>query len=197
MKRNVNFSMKIVSTISIVLLLATLLVLGSMPAFAATTGTTTSTIKFNPGELQLVLVPGFNFGEQDVVSATTVYPAESVTDKITVTDARGSASGWNLSVSLSEFTNGGSPSLASAELTLPVSTVAPVGGTLSSAPVASSITMISNAAPQNVLVAVADSGEGTWDGTFSAPATTLKIFAGTARTGTNTATLSWSLTDTP
>lgn len=198
------------------ILLAAVLALGVavMPASAAPTST--GDIKFNAptDPLKLTSVPAFKFGTHPISTTDEVYIItgagsltgtissfgdQALTSLINVQDARGlgpADGGWNVSVALSNFTDSTSAtSLANTVLTLDSGTVAYVSG--GAAPVtvpAPSISLTTGGAGVKYVDAPNGAG-GSWN--ITPPDASLSVKAAAMALGSHTATLTWTLSDTP
>ncbi|MHC9533417.1 WxL domain-containing protein [Dellaglioa sp. L3N] len=109
-----------------------------------------------------------------------------------VADTRGTAAGWTLNASTSDFTNGDEV-LKGAELAFaPGAVTVANGGDSSTAASASAVTKTGTA-----LSAGVDKGVGLTVDKIAADGATLTIPAGSAKVGTYTAAVTWTLTDAP
>lgn len=162
----------------------------------------------NIGYLTLDYVSSFSFGSQEISSDTQIYESSVLRPFIQVSDRRGTAEGWGVTASLSDFTAGSESeegsSLPGARLTLD-------GGSLqtsveSPSPYAyQGIELHAGGEEVPVLWANAGTGTGTWTNRwFSSQETaerndnvTLEVPAGSATIGEHSGTITWSLIDAP
>ena len=179
---------------------ATSMLLGGVASLAAVADTNTSNaqIEFTAGNLELVSVPSFDFGSHALPSATTTYTAVTVSDPLRVSDLRGSLDGWNVKAQLSGFTVGVTPTLSGASITLSSGSVTAVGGTTGTAPtVGGTVNIPSGGAATLVTTAAAGAGGGVWDTSWTTANSSIQVFPGNVHSGVATATMDWSLEDTP
>ncbi|MBC1577885.1 WxL domain-containing protein [Listeria seeligeri] len=158
--------------------------------------------------LKIAYVSTLDFGTQAISSENKVYTANKVTltnqldstttkeinPAVTISDGRGTGAGWKLQVKQnSAFTNASSDTLEGAQLTLEKSGIYSNQSNTSVAPtgVASVDVNTSNA---NVLTAAANTGQGVWQEEMVGK---LAVAGNTAKEGTYSTTLTWTLTDTP
>ncbi|QBO35541.1 WxL domain-containing protein [Periweissella cryptocerci] len=180
------------------------------------------------GPLSIDYISNFDFGSQQITTATKTYEAtaQSFTDAkqaaaplyAQVTDNRGSDAGWNLSAKVSKFTSGANE-LTGAQISLANSAAVKATTNNAVAPTVSNVTLDpANAA--TVASAAKGAGAGTWvdsfgsnsdlgsatdtatDGTTSSrdtdKAVTLEVpNGGNAKAQKYTATIDWTLADTP
>lgn len=183
--------------------------------FIAGTGPTYPVNPENPGEsietetpvtgsLVLVSVSNFNFGSSLQISGNTAkYNITTFQPNIQVADLRGTRVGWSVTASLSGFTSGSAPTLQGASIH--ISNVRP-NSTVSTeyAPVQTAdIELTSDNAAVKVITASEGNGSGHWVMRWYPPADQtnayiqLEIPGGTATVGTHTASINWTLQDTP
>ncbi|MBF2595393.1 WxL domain-containing protein [Listeria welshimeri] len=158
--------------------------------------------------LKIAYVSTLDFGTQAISSENKVYTANKVTltnqldstttkeinPAVTISDGRGTGAGWKLQVKQnSAFTNASSDTLEGAQLTLEKSGIYSNQSNTSVAPtgVASVDVNTSNA---NVLTSAANTGQGVWQEEMVGK---LAVAGNTAKEGTYSTTLTWTLTDTP
>lgn len=179
-------------------LLATLALGFANIAAVSDTSSSNAKIEFTAGELTLVTVPDFDFGQHVIPGVTTDYQAVAISVPVQVSDLRGAITGWSVKAELSGFTTGGANTLAGATMTLNNGTTTTAGGTTGTAPsVPAAVTIPSDGTSVNIAQAAIGTGGGIWDISWPKADTSIKIFGGTARTGVSNATLTWSLEDTP
>ncbi|WP_099223831.1 WxL domain-containing protein [Listeria costaricensis] len=160
--------------------------------------------------LKIAYVSSLDFDTNQINTTDHTYPAKQVkmtnnetgeikyTDPaVTVSDGRGTGAGWKLKVKLGgEFTQTGTnaDTLEGAQLTLASTKVySNKSNEGKTTPVAAqSLTLTT--ADQPMLTAATNTGLGTWQEEFSA---NLNVKANTAKEGTYTNTLVWTLADTP
>lgn len=79
-----------------------------LPAFAATTGTTTATVEFIGGDIELLEAPSLTFTNTNISSGVySIALSTNGNKKVKVSDNRGVGTGWELKVSLTDFNAGG------------------------------------------------------------------------------------------
>lgn len=156
----------------------------------------------NEGPLSIDVAPHFQFAEAKVVSGTITYPLANSNDPyVQVTDTRGSGAGWDLKIKISDFQTADKKVLKGAEMSLgfgELRTTNPAGNAAAAPTTAASVTL--NAAPQSILSAAKDTGLGTWANFFNKATTnpTSKlVIPGGSYVGEYTATIDWTLSDTP
>jgi len=162
--------------------------------------TTNALIEFSPGALSLESVPDFNFGTNAIEASTQTYDLESDIAPIQIHDLRGSHEGWHLKVSLSEFKDEQEEtSLQGATLDIAAASVEALYDTVATAPTLSdeSFQLIAGGADVKLFQAALSSGSGAWQMSFEKADISLSVITGTASSGSNTATLAWSLENTP
>lgn len=166
------------------------------------------------GPLSVDYASSFNFGEQKVTGTSKVYHADldkfkdndgnivERTNFVQVSDNRGTAGGWQLSVTQGkQFTGANAEELKGAELSLNnVTAVTPGSGTAPA--VGTSVTLTPGSA-SILMTAAKDTGTGTWLARFGQnsengkTSVQLKV-PGAAAKATNYSTdLTWTLTDSP
>jgi hypothetical protein len=167
------------------------------PFYAADPLTGTAEIGFLSGELELLSVPSFKFGTQNISAGTTEYPAESVTGSAQVSDLRGVKRGWELNVSLSEFessTELGLKTLPGSYIKIENSTISPLNGQTGTPPTAETdIQIPSDNTQTSVITAAEEAGKGAWQIDWANADVKLVVLAGTAYAGMHTANLTWTL----
>lgn len=198
--KSISTAKLLAATLAGLLLIA--LVVFAFPSKAnaqeADTGATDASVEFTGGLLTLGGTPKLNFGQQTISNTTANYAAESVSEPIVVSDLRGSGAGWHLLLSLSEFKASEKATLKDSYITITDSQIAPLNGTVSTAPTADeSIVLYSDNVSVKVLNAAKDTGLGVWQDTWLPASTVLTVLPGTAELGVNTALMNWSLEDTP
>ncbi|WP_271004584.1 WxL domain-containing protein [Listeria seeligeri] len=158
--------------------------------------------------LKIAYVSTLDFGTQAISSENKVYTANKVnltnqldntTTKeinpaVTISDGRGTGAGWKLQVKQnSAFTNDSSDTLEGAQLTLEKSGIYSNQSNTSVAPTGAASVDV-NTSNANVLTAAANTGQGVWQEEMVAK---LAVAGNTAKEGTYSTTLTWTLTDTP
>jgi hypothetical protein len=162
-------------------------------AFAATSGTTPTTVGIQGGSLTIT-APAVttDFGNVSLASGSTT--ANAALGTLAVTDATGTGSGYKVNVQASQFTEvtpgGGYAGATSAKL-LPLSSlkVAPptgvsaVGGTTSALPtsVIAANTVIDSGSAVKILSAAVNEGMGSYNVSFPANSLVLAIDVATAQ----------------
>jgi len=200
-RRNIKVGSLIVALVGVFVML--LITVQPIYADAKTTDETTATVTFNPGDIDLSQVPAFDFGTQDI-SATEVSHLSTTATPVIITDLRGNGAGWKLNVSLSEFSCGEDQegealaSLLGSYITIDDAVTEAINGTNASEPANSdSIQINSDGSETTIWGAATDHGLGVWQLEWLANDATLTVLPGTARATVNTATLTWTLQDTP
>jgi len=196
-------SLALAAVLGVATLLATPVV-GNAASFVtdSTTGTTTATVGLtqnNTSPIVITSAPDINFGDSNVIGAQALDlsdgTAESA-DPITVENP-GLASGWNVAVSGTKFTDGSdsSSTLEGAVFTIGKGEVVADDKTnLTTAPISKSV--IVGESGQTILSAGENSALGIWHNTHSDQDIQLHIPVG-AKPGSYTSTLTWTLTNTP
>ncbi|MBP1042609.1 WxL domain-containing protein [Vagococcus sp. BWB3-3] len=154
------------------------------------------------GPLSIDVAPHFQFADAKVVSGTVTYPLANTNNPyVQVTDTRGKGAGWDLKIKISEFESADKNVLKGAEMSLgfgELRTTNPAGITEAAPTTAASVTL--NGAPQSILSAAKATGLGTWANFFNKATTnpTSKlVIPGGSYVGEYTATIDWTLSDTP
>jgi hypothetical protein len=192
--RTKDFRFLVISIILLALLLA------KTTQHVNAENTTDALIKFSKGDLLLESVPDFDFGTNDIETSTQAYALEGELAPIQIHDLRGTHEGWTLKVSLSEFKDEQEKtSLKGAILGIEAASVSALYGTTAAAPApsAASFQLTAGGTEVALLEAAIDSGSGVWQMSFAKDNVSLNVITGTASSGTNTATLAWSLESTP
>lgn len=153
------------------------------------------------GSLAIVSVSDFDFGVIPVNAMGGLYDIKTAKPNIQVVDLRGSGTGWEVTASLSEFTNGESESLQGAVIHI----YSGAASSLSNAPAPEQqrLALTADGTPKNVITAYTGEGTGLWvmrwypNADDSAAYVQLEIPPGVATRGKHTATINWVLEDTP
>ncbi|MFC6465310.1 WxL domain-containing protein [Marinilactibacillus sp. GCM10026970] len=195
-----NLKKKIIGGLGLGLLLGAVTPL-TASAVVVDTGETDVTVTFTGGELELVTVPDLiDFGTNVLTADEETFTGTIVSDDdgfLEVADARGTGEGWHIVASMTGFTEGGDPSLPGSTITFAApaatttSTIADTEPTLSEIVISEDATGV----PIN-----AEEGEGSGRWLFDwTTAGDIELFvpAGAGTEGTHTATITWSLDDTP
>ena len=136
-------------------------------------------VKFIPGELEFsdsLSAPAFDFGDHNIDGkaltysigagvTNTVTPVRggSITDKLSITDNRGSMDGWTLNVKLGDFTQGSTTVMENTKIKLNVTAMTTEADNDSAAPsVFADILLAPNGAAQTIAKAAGGTGRGTW-----------------------------------
>lgn len=163
--------------------------------------TTTATITFTAGKLEIVEAPEFDFGSQEISSRAAVCPAQAGNGPLTlgVSDARGAGDGWKVNVRLSAFAlDRGAATLNGASLKLAYPAGSAAGGTVGTPPaIQQSVTIPSDNSVVPVVTANEGEGAGAWTITWDNANVKLNVPGGSAETGVSTGTLNWILQDAP
>ncbi|MFC3419929.1 WxL domain-containing protein [Salinicoccus hispanicus] len=160
------------------------------------------------GPLTLDYVSSLEFGSHQIESSLETYESTTLRPFVQVTDRRGTGAGWHVTAEMSSFTTGEGDtaisSLPGAELTLTGTTMNTTSS--SGAPTPSdTIELSSDGTVSTVVNAGADTGLGSWIARWFPSATgatsndnvTLEVPAGAATLGDHTATITWTLENTP
>lgn len=183
-----------------------LMAAGTIPAYAeetgdnGRTGSTEASISFTAGTLRLASVPVLDFGSQNVSAEEETYRAANISSPIQVSDLRGSGKGWELLVSLSEFTleDGVTPTLKAAGIEISAPTVMAVNGNIGTPPSTPvNLVLTSDNTETRIWTADVNEGMGVWDLVWHEDNTRLRVKPGTAQEGTSAATLTWTLQTAP
>lgn len=169
----------------------------TIPVMAETADTqeTQASITFESGLLTLESAPNFNFGTHAIPSAISTYTSEASTDSLLIADVRGSSAGWSVTAALNPFQNGGD-TLAGSSITLEEATVTAEEGTVGTAPTQeTSVVLTSDGVATSIQKANAGEGTGLWSTSWGSAV--LTVYPGTAKTGVNTGTIDWTLSDAP
>lgn len=187
-------SIKLASAATLALSLVAL----ATPAFALDT---TNTAGFQApaaagGDLTLDSAPNLNFGTTNLTTATTVTATPDAA--VQVTDNRGTAVGWKVSVLPTNLTSG-TTVLTGATIDFPAPTVLSNANGGSINPVQSPAAFQLNVGGSAALVDVADAAAGTGTGVnnLTYATATLNVPNGAAQALTYTGTLTWTLAVAP
>lgn len=157
----------------------------------------------NTGALTIDYVPNIDFGTKKIAHGDQKYTAKNANPFIQVTDLRGTGAGWKLTANISKFTNDdGNKELKGAVLSFKNGVVKTRPNNISEGPVASDLVFETQDTYQ-VLKADPEKGKGSWLDVFSGDQDNnnkveLLVLEGSADAGVNyTATINWSLADTP
>ena len=169
-------------------------------------GTDITTEPTVAGSLAIVSVSNFDFGAIPVKTTDGLYDITTDKPNIQVVDLRGSGTGWKVSAGVSSFTSDGSDSLPGASIL--INNGNPNSLSVSPAPVQHSVELTTDGQAAPVITAAAGAGTGLWVMRWYPPAPTgeqepegayvqLSIPAGTATVGNHSATINWTLANTP
>lgn len=169
--------------------------------------------------LTIVYASSFNFGSNDVSNKTEIYHAApqmlsdgtARTNYIQISDTRGTFTGWNLKVVMTEFKTSNDDLVANGHGTLAGATVtlddAEIQGDATANPADKSVvTTVLNPSVQSATLIGATAGKGTGsnllvfggkDGVTKNTAVTLSVPAGVAGAAAYIADFTWILDDTP
>lgn len=157
----------------------------------------------NTGALTIDYAPNIDFGTKKLASGDQKYTAKNENPFVQVTDLRGTGAGWKLTANISKFANAdGSKELKGAVLSFKNGEVKTRPNNVSGAPVASDVSFDTQET-YSILIAEKDNGKGSWVDVFSGEKddnsnVELLVLEGSADVGVNyTATINWSLVDTP
>lgn len=155
----------------------------------------------NKGTLTIDNVSPLLFASHTLAGGDITYTTTTTNPNVQVTDIRGTGAGWTLQVSATPFKDktDNTKVLKGAIVTLPVGTLLTSQDNVSTAPTAKAMELSTDSditAPQNLMVAAANAGMGTWVDKFDASQVTIQVPAGNL-TGDYVSTLYWSLLDAP
>lgn len=189
--------MKFRKIVSILAILAFVMGIFSFTAIAA--DISTAQVDFSKGELTLKEVPSVSFGENKISAKTVIYTAKTVSNKITVVDARGNSAGWAVKLNLSQFMDGSKPVLPGSSLLITPKNVISTTPVIppSYAPVSMEL-VAGNSASQTFWAANQGEGNGTWSMELTPDQISLKVPANKDALPSNSqANLYWTLIDAP
>lgn len=195
--RNTRAVTKTLAIILSVMLIFSAFILGATHAGAETTASTAATVTFQAGELELVTAPDIDFGSHSISGAAETYNAEAINGSIVVSDLRGSGEGWNLTASMSSFTDGTASSLNGAYVTIQSQTLSSETNAAITPTAATNIQLSSDNTSANILTAVTGTGLGQWTSELTTENTSLTVPAAAATVGNHAAVLTWTLGNTP
>jgi len=198
-------SKKIAVAIASVLGVLAIVSPSTVHASSETSETSEAVIEFASGSLSLEAVPDFDFASQTIMATDTSYTAsqngeDSTEFVVGISDLRGTGEGWTLNIALSSFVDeNDEASIPGAvifikNLTVSRASTATIGNTPNNA---EDIDINSDNVATPLLVADEEAGFGLWDLEWANADTTLTVPGASARVGANTATLTWSLENTP
>ena len=154
------------------------------------------------GPLTIDLVPTLDFGSHEIASGSQTYSLTAGNPEIQASDRRGvgadgSATGWAVSVSMTDFVNG-SQKLTGASLSFDAASEVKTSAnnTTSIAPTSvaiSNLSSASNATP--ILKASKGQGLGSWYAKYDTSA--IKLTVPVASKGTFQSTLTWTMGNGP
>lgn len=150
------------------------------------------------GPLTLDYVTNLDFGTHAVSIAEKTYTATNDPQPFTqVTDRRGTSDGWRLTVQAATFQSKGQNTLPGASLTFENGTAVSNLTDLTEPTVSDPINVITGGGAVTVTTANAGQGRGTWVTRWSKDDVKLTIPQGTAKEGTHTSQLTWTLSNAP
>lgn len=188
-----------------IVLVITIFVLGSLSVsvFAETTGSTEADITFESGTLTLAEMSSFSFGTHTISAELNTYPAMQSSVFLDVRDLRGTGEGWKVTALVSRFNPGANPTLPGTSINLINGTAVSTQPEGSGPNVVQSINMdCDGVASVNIASAAVNNGLGVWTIQWNGNAgdntnATLQVPGGIATVGTHTATITWTLANTP
>lgn len=168
-------------------------------------GTDITTESSVEGSLAIVTVSDFNFGSIRVTGGTGLFNITTVQPNIQVVDLRGTGSGWSVNASVTGFTSGtpAVPSLPGARIHIYNGRPNSVASLTYAPTQLTNRVLPTDSTEVKVITAAAGTGTGLWVMRWYPPAaeTTayvqLEVPAGAATLGTHTATINWTLGNTP
>lgn len=202
--------MKYVKSISLGLTMCGVVLIGSYSTFAEEVDNKTSTgnVEFEAPTTDALEIENYpstiGFGV-DTIKANGQEKNAEGTPSVQVNDLRGTSAGWQLQVSSTEFINDKDEDIKLKGVTIqfPAGHVKPVdNGNIATAPTpfTANIEASSSANAKNILAASEDTGEGGWILDWNNSENTnseIQLKVPVARIGNYTATITWSLLDTP
>lgn len=169
---------------------------------AVTTQSTTASAEFDTpagAAISLDTAPNITFGKNVTPNSKSngSYEAMTTDNPIEVSNP-GLASGWNVQLKNSAFTDSTGDTLSGAVLALSSADVAAANtGNPSAAPISSSDSSLNGSGTnQIILAAAAKGGLGVWTSEYPLTDINLSVPAGQVG-GTYSSTLTWQLSDTP
>lgn len=166
-------------------------------------------VNVTPGLLTLDYVSNISFGEQTINTTTLTYNSTALQPYIQVTDIRGTGEGWRVKASTDGFSQTNNDGTVASSLlgsTIIFNNTTPVsnGGGVSPEKFGP-IELSADTGEQVIVDAKTNEGMGTWitrwlDSNPEEPdnqSVTLTVPGGVAKTGTHTATITWTLESVP
>ncbi|MGX7244378.1 WxL domain-containing protein [Enterococcus quebecensis] len=151
----------------------------------------------NTGLLAITYVSPLDFGEVSLTGKEKVVAAKNEDPSLQIRDIRGTAKGWTVQVSMTEFKQKADAKviMKGASLHLPLGTAKASGTTASTAPSTREITEVNEKA-QTVFEAQEGTGAGAWINQFGKDKIELTI-PQDVLVGEYQAELTWTISDTP
>ncbi|MCC8023011.1 MAG: WxL domain-containing protein [Clostridiales bacterium] len=156
------------------------------------------------GSLAIVYASDFAFGSGVISSKPMYYDIVTPQPNVQVVDLRGTLSGWELDASVSAFANeAGQPSLPGAVIHIQDGRLNSTSDDSYAPDVHTQIALKTDGSTARILTAQPGKGGGLWverfypDGTAQDALVQLEIPAGAAELGAHTATITWTLSNTP
>lgn len=156
------------------------------------------------GPLTLDYVSNLDFGQHEIEGKTAVYETTNLKPFIQVTDRRGTGAGWNVTATVTEFSNGDKTTLPGSKLAF--SNGEAVSTSVLTKPISNTaVELVAGGDAVNVVTAEEDAGLGTWVNRWLPSESdavlnnnvTLEVPTGAATLGEHTAMVTWSLMDAP
>lgn len=190
--------------IALVLALVMVIAIPASTYAASSSLTSNATVGFSAGTLSISSVPTFLFGTTNAIpTSSTTIAAQTVTGNILILDDRGNGNGWKLTAQLGKFSNAGYSGtddiMPTAELQLGAPTVSPYSGTTATAPstIAAANLTPGEGSAHNIIDAAVGQGNGGWQGAYATSGVNLKVNPDNVISGSNIATITWTLYDVP
>lgn len=156
------------------------------------------------GSLAILSVSNFNFGTISAAAVAVLYDITTYQPNMQVVDLRGVGTGWSVSAAVTGFESGGASSLPGASIHIYSGRPNSLVSALYAPSQIANVELTTDNNPVKVITAPDGTGMGLWVMRWypsSEEETTayvqLEIPAGVATVGTHTATINWTLKDTP
>lgn len=194
---------KILSLVAVVVLALSTI---TVPVSAETqTDNSEAEVQFNGGALTLDSVSSIAFGSHDIERGEGVYHSETLDPSLQVTDLRGTGAGWKVTAEMTGFTDDeGDTSLMGS--TIDITNGSVDSDSMSPAPEPASSIHLEPNLVADVITAPVDTGRGEWVTSWQPSGEgedgennniVLTVPEGSATAGNHTATITWTLNDTP
>ncbi|HFD0793059.1 TPA: WxL domain-containing protein [Enterococcus faecium] len=188
-------SVKLISALTITMIAGGIEFFNHSVDAATQDSKSTGQVEFIGGDLTLDAVPSFDFGKQNITTNTQTYNAQSESIA-TVSDLRGTAAGWNLTVKQdTQLKTTENDVLVGAQLQLSDGSLETTGN--DTATVSNGV-LVPEGAALKVLDAESGKGTGTFSAKWATTGATLEVPGSSTKLAKQyTADLTWTLTDAP